>query len=248
MQAYFAGVFHQVPWLAFRLLDVQPAQPLAGQERGVRLRARVEYMDARLEAPRLGVLQLDLVDSVSSPAASSWWSRSQARGAGAGCERALTRDRVPSVGDETPKKKPADGTRRARPSARRAQPTVPPPQASVAHDDDLGHDGPSHATEADEAEADAAVEAALEARHLGDDEPGAVLVTGICGRLGKLLVRRLHRTERVVGIDRRRFPRQAQRRDPLPGGRAPQEDARRVPHRARERRRAPGRAARPARG
>jgi UDP-glucose 4-epimerase len=109
------------------------------------------------------------------------------------------------VGDETPKK-PADGTRRARPSARRAQPTVPPPQASVAHDDDLGHDGPSHATEADEAEADAAVEAALEARHLGDDEPGAVLVTGICGRLGKLLVRRLHRTERVVGIDRRRFP------------------------------------------
>jgi hypothetical protein len=63
VQAYFAGVFHQVPWLAFRLLDVQPAQPLAGQERGVRLRARVEYMDARLEAPRLGVLQLDLVDS-----------------------------------------------------------------------------------------------------------------------------------------------------------------------------------------
>jgi UDP-glucose 4-epimerase len=112
---------------------------------------------------------------------------------------------VSAVGDETPKK-PADGTRRARPSARRAQPTVPPPQASVAHDDDLGHDGPSHATEADEAEADAAVEAALEARHLGDDEPGAVLVTGICGRLGKLLVRRLHRTERVVGIDRRRFP------------------------------------------
>jgi hypothetical protein len=38
-------------------------EPLAGQERGVRLRARVEYMDARLEAPRLGVLQLDLVDS-----------------------------------------------------------------------------------------------------------------------------------------------------------------------------------------
>lgn len=63
VQAYFAGVFHQVPWLALRLLDVEPTELLAGQERGVRLRARVEYMDARLEAPRRGLLQLDLVDS-----------------------------------------------------------------------------------------------------------------------------------------------------------------------------------------
>jgi UDP-glucose 4-epimerase len=34
---------------------------------------------------------------------------------------------------------------------------------------------------------------------------GAVLVTGICGRMGQLLTRRLHRTSGVVGIDRRRF-------------------------------------------
>lgn len=39
-----------------------------------------------------------------------------------------------------------------------------------------------------------------------DDESGAVLVTGLCGRLGKLLVRELHRDMRVVGIDRRAFP------------------------------------------
>ena len=35
---------------------------------------------------------------------------------------------------------------------------------------------------------------------------GAVLVTGICGRLGKLLTRELHRTDQVVGVDRRAFP------------------------------------------
>jgi len=34
---------------------------------------------------------------------------------------------------------------------------------------------------------------------------GAVLVTGVCGRLGKLLARELHRTDRVVGVDRRPF-------------------------------------------
>ncbi len=39
-----------------------------------------------------------------------------------------------------------------------------------------------------------------------DDESGSVLVTGICGRLGKLLVRELHRETRVIGIDRREFP------------------------------------------
>lgn len=35
---------------------------------------------------------------------------------------------------------------------------------------------------------------------------GAVLVTGICGRLGKHLVRVLHRQRRVIGVDRRPFP------------------------------------------
>jgi len=34
---------------------------------------------------------------------------------------------------------------------------------------------------------------------------GAVLVTGVCGRLGKLLARELHRTDQVVGVDRRPF-------------------------------------------
>ncbi len=34
---------------------------------------------------------------------------------------------------------------------------------------------------------------------------GAVLVTGICGRLGKLLARELHRSDSVVGVDRRPF-------------------------------------------
>ena len=34
----------------------------------------------------------------------------------------------------------------------------------------------------------------------------AVLVTGICGRLGRRLARRLHRETRVEGIDRRAFP------------------------------------------
>jgi UDP-glucose 4-epimerase len=34
----------------------------------------------------------------------------------------------------------------------------------------------------------------------------AVVITGICGRLGRRLARRLHRERRVVGIDRRPFP------------------------------------------
>ena len=34
----------------------------------------------------------------------------------------------------------------------------------------------------------------------------SVLVTGICGRLGHLLARTLHRERRVVGVDRRAFP------------------------------------------
>ena len=34
---------------------------------------------------------------------------------------------------------------------------------------------------------------------------GAVVITGICGRMGQLLARRLHRQLPVIGIDRRRF-------------------------------------------
>lgn len=40
---------------------------------------------------------------------------------------------------------------------------------------------------------------------LRDDTP-AILVTGICGRLGRHLCRVLHRETRVIGIDRRPFP------------------------------------------
>jgi UDP-glucose 4-epimerase len=38
-----------------------------------------------------------------------------------------------------------------------------------------------------------------------NDTGGAVLITGICGRLGKHLARVLHRERRVVGVDRRPF-------------------------------------------
>jgi UDP-glucose 4-epimerase len=40
----------------------------------------------------------------------------------------------------------------------------------------------------------------------GTARAGAVLVTGICGRLGKQLARVLHRQGPVVGVDRRSFP------------------------------------------
>jgi UDP-glucose 4-epimerase len=37
-------------------------------------------------------------------------------------------------------------------------------------------------------------------------DQGAYVITGVCGRLGKLLARRLHRLGPVIGIDRRPFP------------------------------------------
>lgn len=37
-------------------------------------------------------------------------------------------------------------------------------------------------------------------------ESGAVVVTGICGRLGRRLARQLHRERAVIGLDRRPFP------------------------------------------
>ena len=43
------------------------------------------------------------------------------------------------------------------------------------------------------------------ARHPVPSTEGAVLITGIVGRLGRRLARRLHRERRVVGIDRRPF-------------------------------------------
>lgn len=38
-----------------------------------------------------------------------------------------------------------------------------------------------------------------------EEGEGAILITGICGRLGRLFARRMHRTDRVIGIDRRPF-------------------------------------------
>jgi len=54
------------------------------------------------------------------------------------------------------------------------------------------------------------IQSSLTGRHrdsstLAKTPAGAVLVTGICGRLGKLLARTLHRERRVVGVDRRPF-------------------------------------------
>ena len=37
-------------------------------------------------------------------------------------------------------------------------------------------------------------------------DDGAVLITGISGNLGRTLAKVLHRTERVIGLDRRQFP------------------------------------------
>ena len=34
-----------------------------------------------------------------------------------------------------------------------------------------------------------------------DVERGAVVITGICGRMGQLLARQLHRERQVIGID-----------------------------------------------
>jgi UDP-glucose 4-epimerase len=52
----------------------------------------------------------------------------------------------------------------------------------------------------------------ISARRDGDDvahriETGAVVITGICGRLGRRLARRLHRVRTVIGLDRRDFTR-----------------------------------------
>ena len=61
ISAYFAGVFHETPWLAMRLisLEVEPAQepPVEGGDEvggSGAARMRVEYMDPRLEAPLVG--------------------------------------------------------------------------------------------------------------------------------------------------------------------------------------------------
>ncbi len=40
----------------------------------------------------------------------------------------------------------------------------------------------------------------------GPADEGAVVITGICGRLGKRLARVMHRERKVIGVDRRPFP------------------------------------------
>lgn len=63
--AYFADVFHQVPWLALRLLaaHVAPVAPGAGEsDQRQQVHATVEYMDPRLASPLRGELALELVD------------------------------------------------------------------------------------------------------------------------------------------------------------------------------------------
>lgn len=94
--------------------------------------------------------------------------------------------------EPAPKKPKRSGSGGERPSARRKRAvspaTVPPPAAPQPVK------RPS-ATRRPAASRDPHAQA----------REGAVLVTGICGRLGKLLARRLHRNDRVVGIDRREF-------------------------------------------
>ncbi|HTU60020.1 MAG TPA: NAD-dependent epimerase/dehydratase family protein, partial [Polyangiales bacterium] len=69
-----------------------------------------------------------------------------------------------------------------RPSARASQPPPEPKsQPEVAEDARAEEDGRSPSS------------------------GGAVVITGICGRMGQLLARRLHRDMPVIGIDRRRF-------------------------------------------
>jgi hypothetical protein len=70
--AYFASVFHQVPWLALRLRAATVTGAQAGDEEGEgarpsaaaarRVHATVEYMDPRLMSPMTGELLLDLID------------------------------------------------------------------------------------------------------------------------------------------------------------------------------------------
>ncbi|HMI90427.1 MAG TPA: NAD-dependent epimerase/dehydratase family protein, partial [Polyangiales bacterium] len=74
--------------------------------------------------------------------------------------------------------------------AERIADIMPAARAEVAADVDLA----AHA------------ELAPEQRSAGaQSDQGAVVITGICGRMGLLLARKLHRHQRVVGIDRRRF-------------------------------------------
>jgi UDP-glucose 4-epimerase len=75
-----------------------------------------------------------------------------------------------------------------RPSARASR--VPAPERPIAEPEDRLASGASSPE--------------IELPSLDDGE-GAVLITGICGRLGRLFARKMHREGPVIGIDRRPF-------------------------------------------
>ena len=77
--------------------------------------------------------------------------------------------------------------------------------------------------------------------------PGAVLITGICGRLGKHLARVLHRERRVVGVDRRPFADKPKDVEHAAGRHPAQEAQGRLPRRRHRGGGPPRRHARPAR-
>lgn len=76
--------------------------------------------------------------------------------------------------------------------------------ARAAPSSTRGSDLPSAATSDPESLPPAPAQLGSGAPAAADSE-GSIVVTGICGRMGRLLARRLHRTGQVVGIDRRPF-------------------------------------------
>ncbi len=94
---------------------------------------------------------------------------------------------TPPKSDGAAHAKPRGPIPRARRSAKSTEVSLPPPSEQVDVDtlrDVLPSTPPSIDAEVAE---------------------GAILVTGICGRLGRLVARSLHRDTRVIGIDRRPF-------------------------------------------
>lgn len=112
--------------------------------------------------------------------------------------RAQLRDLDPQV---------AAASRVARPAARAARAT-PEPRPAV---EQVGSTPVSI-----EEELDTELESEVEAERESDEldalpslgsavQPEAIVITGICGRMGRLVARRLHREHPVIGIDRRKL-------------------------------------------
>lgn len=93
--------------------------------------------------------------------------------------------------------------RPGRPSARAARTpaeATPPPE-ELARAEELARDA-VHGADDEALESDDDALAPSLAEHV---QPEAIVITGICGRMGRLVARRLHREHPVIGIDRRRF-------------------------------------------